>query len=107
MQHPIPERIDRHDPEIVITWSGDHVCHYPARELRLRCPCAGCRHELTGARLLDPTTVRDDIKPLAVRLVGSYAMRVDWSDGHGTGIYTYEFLQSICGCEKCGGKSNQ
>ena len=104
---PIPERIDRHDREIVIAWSGDHVGHYPARELRLRCPCAMCRDEMTGARLLDPATVGDDVRPLTVHLVGSYAMRIDWSDGHDTGIYTYEFLQSICGCERCTGGSGE
>lgn len=107
MHNPIPERIDSHDHEIAITWSGDHVGRYPVRELRLRCPCAICRHELTGEQLLDPASVPDDVRPLTVRLVGSYAMRIAWSDGHGTGIYTYEFLESICGCERCTAASGE
>jgi DUF971 family protein len=33
--------------------------------------------------------------------MGAYALRVDWSDGHDTGIYTFEYLLEICPCEKC------
>lgn len=98
---PVPERIHRDDREVTITWSGDHVSRFPARALRLHCHCAVCRDELTSRPLLDPTTVPDDVKPVAISLVGSYAIRVDWSDGHNTGIYTYEYLSTICPCERC------
>jgi DUF971 family protein len=27
--------------------------------------------------------------------VGNYAVRLDWSDGHNTGIYTYEYLRQL------------
>ena len=27
--------------------------------------------------------------------VGSYALRFDWSDGHGTGLYTWPYLREI------------
>ncbi len=98
---PIPERIHRGEREVVITWSSDHVSHYPARELRLGCHCAVCREEMTGAPLLDASTVPPDVKPLAIGLVGSYAIRIEWSDGHNTGIYTYEYLRAICPCPRC------
>ena len=42
-----------------------------------------------------------DIRPLSVALVGTYGLRVQWSDGHGTGIYTFERLLAICPCERC------
>ena len=38
---------------------------------------------------------------VAVHLVGAYAVRIDWSDGHGAGIYTYEFLLAHCPCDRC------
>ena len=28
--------------------------------------------------------------------VGNYALQPRWSDGHDTGIYTWEFLYSLC-----------
>ena len=47
---------------------------------------------MTGEPVLDPETVPEDVKPMTIELVGAYGFRVDWSDGHGTGIYTYESL---------------
>ncbi len=98
---PIPSRIHRGERELVITWDEEHVGSYPARELRLRCQCAACRDELTGRPLLEPDTVPHDVRALAVDLVGSYAIRIHWSDGHASGIYPYEFLAAHCPCDSC------
>jgi DUF971 family protein len=43
------------------------------------------------------------LKMLAVEGVGNYAIRIDWSDGHNSGIYSYEHLRSICQCKQCSG----
>ena len=94
-------RVD--DREIHVTWSDRHLSVFPNKMLRERCPCAGCVHELTGQRLLDPRAVREDIRADAIELVGRYAIRVRWSDGHGTGIYTFQRLREWCPCEACRG----
>lgn len=73
----------------------EHVALYPARMLRLACPCAACVDEMSGRPLLDPARVPPDVQPLAVELVGGYGIRVRWSDGHSTGIYTFELLRAI------------
>ena len=98
---PLPERIHRADREIVVTWAANHVSTYPARMLRLACQCATCKDEFTGRALLDPGAVPEDIRAEAVSLVGNYAIKIRWSDGHDTGIYTYEYLLTICPCEMC------
>lgn len=98
---PIPQRIHRGDDALTITWEEGHEGVFPARALRVACPCAGCRDEMTGRVLLDVASVPADVRALSVRLVGSYAIQIDWSDGHGTGIYTYEFLRAHCPCERC------
>jgi DUF971 family protein len=36
-----------------------------------------------------------DVHPLSVEYVGEYALRFDWSDGHKTGIYPFDFLRDI------------
>ena len=91
------------DREIHVTWSDGHRSVFPNKVLRERCPCAGCVHELTGQRLLDPRSVRPDIRAEEIALVGRYAIRVRWSDGHATGIYTFRKLREWCPCEACRG----
>lgn len=95
---PIPQAIHRTDQAVTITWAEDHVGVYPARDLRLACPCAMCVEEMSGQPLLDPAAVAADVRPLKIALVGAYAIRIDWSDGHGTGIYPYELLWRLCPC---------
>jgi DUF971 family protein len=86
-----------------IEWSDGHISEYEPRYLRLECRCAGCIDEMTGRPILDPRTVPEDVHPLAIRYVGRYALRFEWSDGHSTGIYPYELLRVICPCEACRG----
>lgn len=52
---------------------------------------------MTGVPLLDASRVPDDIRPLQLELVGSYALRVRWSDGHATGLFTWEALRRVGG----------
>jgi DUF971 family protein len=41
------------------------------------------------------------LKMLNVEEVGHYAIRIAWSDGHGTGIYSFDHLRKICPCAEC------
>ena len=102
MKVPAPTEIKRanqHDLEVV--WADGHRSLLLARELRLACPCAACVDELTSQKLLNPAQVPADVHPLAVSLVGRYAVHVQWSDGHDTGIYSFEKLKSLCPCAAC------
>lgn len=81
--------------ELVITWNDGHVSRYGYRMLRQRCPCAMCVHEWTGEQLLDASRVPADIRPKQITQVGAYALRVTWSDGHATGLYTFAFLRAL------------
>ena len=65
------------------------------RALRLGCRCASCVEEMTGRALLDPGSVPEDIHPLSVNGVGHYALQIGWSDGHSTGIYTFDYLRHL------------
>jgi DUF971 family protein len=104
MTIPLPHAINRRDDGILIEWDDrGHQGYFPARALRLACPCAACVEEMSGRALLDPAGVPVDIRPLSLALVGAYGLRVQWSDGHGTGIYTFEQLRKACPCERCAG----
>ncbi len=41
------------------------------------------------------------LKMLGVEPVGNYAIRINWSDGHNSGIYSYEHFRRICPCDEC------
>lgn len=93
--HPIPREIGRaaqHDVRVV--WE-DRQDVLGARDLRLACPCAACVDELTGRRRLDPATVPPDVHPRSIQPVGRYAIHIDWSDGHHTGIYSFDLLRQL------------
>jgi ATP-binding protein involved in chromosome partitioning len=78
-----------------IRWSDEHLSRLPFRDLRLACPCAVCVDELTGQPRLDPKTVPADMKLLEVRTVGRYALQFTHSDGHTTGIYSFDKLRAL------------
>lgn len=90
-----PVRIGRRDPtRVVIEWADGHSTVFSTAQLRRLCPCAQCIHELTGQPLLDPSTVAEDLVHRDVRLVGNYAIAIQFSDGHDTGIYTFPKLRA-------------
>lgn len=102
MSIPVPYALTRRDDGILIEWdAAGHEALYPARALRLACPCAACVDEMSGRRLLDPAGVAEDVRPVSLALVGAYGLRVQWSDGHGTGIYTFQRLRASCPCAAC------
>ncbi|HET6763414.1 MAG TPA: DUF971 domain-containing protein [Longimicrobiaceae bacterium] len=81
--------------QLRIRWKDGGVSEYPPRYLRLCCPCAGCVEEMTGRPLLDPARVPADVYPRAIAYVGDYALAFEWSDGHRTGIYPFDYLREI------------
>jgi ATP-binding protein involved in chromosome partitioning len=93
MQLP-PYRITRRDDGLLVEWDrSGRGALYHARALRLACPCAECVEEMSGRPLLRPDLVPADVRPLSVSLVGAYGIQIAWSDGHRTGIYTFEKLR--------------
>jgi DUF971 family protein len=89
----VPKAIRRRPGGLLVEWdeaTGERF--YPARALRLACPCAACVEEMSGRPILDPATVPEDVAADALELVGAYGLRVRWTDGHGTGIYTFAWL---------------
>lgn len=33
--------------------------------------------------------------------VGTYALTIEWEDGHHYGIYTWDYLRALCPCPEC------
>lgn len=95
-----------------ITWADGHSSHYEFTYLREECPCATCNDLREKKQSLDstvPTLSSSPALPMfkpkprakAATQVGNYAIQISFSDGHSTGIYSYDHLRSICPCPEC------
>jgi DUF971 family protein len=103
---------------IDITWSDTHVSHYDFAYLREQCPCAMCNderqkkdaasHKHEGPEPAAPILsspllpmFKPKLTARAAHAVGNYALQIDFNDGHATGIYSFDYLRTICPCEAC------
>ena len=92
-----PREISQESSSLLrITWADEHVCDYQAATLRRACPCAQCVNEWTGQRTLKPESISDEIAINDLSIVGRYALNFQWSDGHDTGIYSFQYLRDLC-----------
>ena len=100
-----PIRLDlQKQSHLTIDWQDGRKSVYPISVLRSLCPCATCkqsRQEQAAApknrlslRVLHGS-VEQPLSAASAELVGGYALRIDWSDGHSSGIYSFEYLRSI------------
>ncbi len=95
-----PKHLDiRKSEGLHVEWSDGTTSFYPCDLLRRMSPSA------------DSKAIREDLEqnPLAIlpsssnskvvindgELVGNYAIRFNFSDGHSAGIYTWEYLRSL------------
>ena len=78
-----------------VLWQDGRHDDIDVRDLRLACHCALCVDEITGRALLDPQTVRHDVAPQVIGSIGNYAIGVNWSDGHNSGIYSFSTLREL------------
>jgi len=107
-----------------ITWADGHASHYDFAYLREECPCAMCNDERQkkaqgqekDRQLKKENAARAAAAPLSSPLlpmykpklaaksahaVGNYALQIDFNDGHAAGIYSFDYLRTICPCEEC------
>jgi DUF971 family protein len=92
--------LDRERHELRIEWRSGGSSIYPLDSLREACPCAFCRggHDRMGPEF-DPDFI--ELKPVRsfevdnLELFGHYALNIAWSDGHSSGIYTWDYLHRI------------
>jgi DUF971 family protein len=91
---------------IKIDWKDGHTSEYGLVYLRDKCPCATCAGTHgTPPRMPEAENpfpmFKPTLKMLSVEPVGNYAIRINWSDGHNAGIYSYEHFRRICQCAEC------
>jgi DUF971 family protein len=96
-----------------ITWADGHISHYDFAYLREECPCATCNDErgkkeaFASAAAPGPSSFpalpmfKPKPRAQSASVVGNYAVSISFTDGHSTGIYSYDHLRTICPCPEC------
>lgn len=119
MLEALPKKIDlKKTKGLTIEWADGEESFYSLEYLRRMCPCATCRTargdspkaaeespnppqepEKSASKRTSLTVLAGDFsRPLTVdhaEMVGNYAIRIEWSDKHSTGIYSYLYLREI------------
>jgi len=82
-----------------LLWNGGKEVKISLRYLRLECPCASCKGETVLFQTIRPAKVElnhPDMTTIAnIQTVGDYAIQIFWKDGHGSGIYTWDYLLTL------------
>jgi DUF971 family protein len=96
---------------VEIEWKDGHRSAWSFSWLRNACPCATCHEEREkSGRLPGVPKPKEQtplmlyeapVKPLETTPVGKYALKFKWSDGHESGIYSWEYLRRVCHCDAC------
>lgn len=80
-----------------ILWPDGTESRVANKTLRASCQCALCVNEYTGEAMLDPASIAADISVQKVQPLGNYAVAIEWSDGHSSGIFSWEHLRKVAG----------
>jgi DUF971 family protein len=94
-----PLKIEKINDVLSLKWNEDLTSNINIKKLRDECPCVHCKGE---------TVIFDKYIPLKapfkkpgfyeidkIEMVGNYGINIIWKDGHNTGIYSWEYLQSL------------
>ena len=94
---PTDIELDTRGRRLRFVWADGQRSDFDWEYLRWRCPCASCSGEGEYAGTLkDRTSLRpDETEMTDVELVGRYAIKPVWRDGHDTGIFTFRSLRGL------------
>lgn len=97
-----PQHLDlKKDQGLTIHWSDGQKSFYPIAYLRKMSPSAEMR-ELRKQMNANPLTILPDgldlsqaIAAESAEMVGNYALKIKFTDGHATGLYSWTYLREI------------
>jgi DUF971 family protein len=95
-----PQNIQLVGHEVAIVWDDGRETYFTGEQLRAASPSA----ETQGERDIFGKKYGGDgpkqfagIEVRSWEQVGNYALRFDFSDGHRTGLYSYDYLRKLAG----------
>jgi DUF971 family protein len=87
------KQIDNHS--FKIEWSDGIANNYKLSDLQRLCPCAGCVDEESGRRLKPAQAIDDSVRAINIQSVGRYALKIRFTSGCSTGIYSFQMLRDM------------
>ncbi len=99
----MPAKLDlKKDRGLTVEWSDGTTSYYSIAYLRKMSPSADARalrEEMARNPLtVLPASAASATGPLVatgIEMVGNYALRIRFSDGHDTGLYSWDYLRKI------------
>ncbi|NLF71364.1 MAG: DUF971 domain-containing protein [Candidatus Anammoximicrobium sp.] len=82
---------------LLIEWSDGRKQQFSHAELRSHCPCATCREKHAPGSPEPAAAPPPDqaVRVVSMKPAGNYAYCIALSDGHDSGIYTFEQLRGL------------
>ena len=93
-----PTKIQQIGSEVAIAWNDRTESYFSLEQLRRACPCASCGGEPDVMGYVDRPTVTYTPESFQLRgwhIVGGYAVQPTWGDGHGSGLYSFDYLRKV------------
>lgn len=85
--------------DLAIKWEDGTESFIPLEVVRRACPCATCKGEVDVMGHLhkgpDRRLLPASFELLRLAHIGGYALQPTWGDGHGSGIFPYDFLKRL------------
>lgn len=86
-------RLEGGGATLCVAFPGVPVLHLPAEMLRVLSPSAEVQGHTPAQRVTVPGKRNVKIKTLSP--VGNYAVRLEFDDGHNTGLFTWPYLETL------------
>jgi len=83
---------------LALRWPGGEESYLSLETVRRHCPCAACCGEPGLTRPIPGVEMKlsqESFRLKGMQRVGGYAIQPTWEDGHGTGIYSWDYLRKI------------
>lgn len=92
---PIPTEIKLHQKsnELEVAFSDGREFRFTCEFLRVNSPSAAVRGHGPGQEVLQ--VGKKNVGIVAIEPVGTYAVKLRFSDGHDTGLYSWDYLYDI------------
>lgn len=84
--------------EFAVSFDDGTELYIPITMLRRACPCANCQGEPDAlGRVVKPQVelTANSFVLKSIDQVGGYALQLHWGDGHGTGLYGFDYLRRL------------